>query len=283
VFFQGDHVPFIPSTFLWRWYNWGKGQPQPPPAEVARDIERTMIEVPPPAFAVVYGDVTQQPGYAKQVMDMLDPERFVFLRLDEMNALARQIGRFQDVGVKHWAHEEIEACFKAGIAEGCSETRYGPTLAVTRDEMAVWVARALAGGEADVPEGPGEEAFPDVPSNARAHKYVAYAVDKQVAAGYRDGRYHPELEVDRAQMAVFVARAMCDPIGDKGLASYTPPTEPTFPDVPRSFWAYRYIEYIADAERQVVCGYADGCYHPELVVTRDQMAVYIGRAFGLAG
>jgi hypothetical protein len=30
-----------------------------------------------------------------------------------------------------------------------------------------------------------------------------------------------------------------------------------------------------------VAGYPDGLYHPEVVVTRDQMAVYVARAFGL--
>jgi len=31
----------------------------------------------------------------------------------------------------------------------------------------------------------------------------------------------------------------------------------------------------------VVNGYEDGLYHPEIVVTRDQMAVYVARAFEL--
>jgi hypothetical protein len=31
----------------------------------------------------------------------------------------------------------------------------------------------------------------------------------------------------------------------------------------------------------VVNGYPDGTYHPERQVTRDQMAVYVARAFGL--
>jgi len=48
--------------------------------------------------------------------------------------------------------------------------------------------------------------------------------------------------------------------------------------VPADFWAYKYVEYIADAE--VTQGYPDGKYHPEVDVTRDQMAVYISRAFG---
>ncbi len=40
-----------------------------------------------------------------------------------------------------------------------------------------------------------------------------------------------------------------------------------------------HIEYCV--ERGVVEGYDDGYYRPEDVVTRDQMAVYIARAFGL--
>jgi hypothetical protein len=31
----------------------------------------------------------------------------------------------------------------------------------------------------------------------------------------------------------------------------------------------------------VVQGYDDGYYHPEVMVTRDQMAVYVARAFDL--
>ena len=54
---------------------------------------------------------------------------------------------------------------------------------------------------------------------------------------------------------------------------------PTFPDVPDTFWAYRHIEYCV--ENGVVQGYDDGYYHPEITVTRDQMAVYVARAFGL--
>jgi len=34
-------------------------------------------------------------------------------------------------------------------------------------------------------------------------------------------------------------------------------------------------------ENGVVSGYDDGYYRPEWVVTRDQMAVYVARAFGL--
>jgi len=70
---------------------------------------------------------------------------------------------------------------------------------------------------------------------------------------------------------------MVAPSGDAGIADPEPP--PTFPDVPPDFWAYKQVEYCA--RNGVVQGYDNGSYGPEVVVTRDQMAVYIARAFGL--
>jgi hypothetical protein len=45
------------------------------------------------------------------------------------------------------------------------------------------------------------------------------------------------------------------------------------------YWAYKHIEYCK--AQGIVSGYWDG-YHPADTVTRDQMAVYVARAFGLA-
>jgi hypothetical protein len=55
---------------------------------------------------------------------------------------------------------------------------------------------------------------------------------------------------------------------------------PSFTDVPADYWAYRHVEYCVGAG--IVQGYADGSYRPANEVTRDQMAVYVQRAFGLA-
>jgi hypothetical protein len=77
-----------------------------------------------------------------------------------------------------------------------------------------------------------------------------------------------------------VARSICDPTGEDGLADYTPADPRNFPDVPSGFWSYKHVEYCV--EYGVVSGYGDGLYHPERVVTRDQMAVYVARAFGLS-
>ncbi len=188
-------------------------------------------------------------------------------------------GTFPDVPRDFWAYEAIEKCAEVGIVAGYPDGLYHPEIAVTRDQMAVYISRALAGSDFDVPEFTGTPTFPDVDEMHWALRHVEYAVDQNVVAGYQDGTYHPEYEVTRDQMAVYVARSLVAPDGEEGLADYVPADPRNFPDVASDFWAYTHVEYCV--ENGVVAGYLDGLYHPEIVVTRDQMAVYVARAFGL--
>ncbi|MGD0112163.1 MAG: S-layer homology domain-containing protein [Armatimonadota bacterium] len=277
LFFRGDHVPFLPGTFSWPW----ESDPTNTAETIAANIVATMSAQRPPAFAIALDGIIREPAIAKQVMDILAPQGYEFLRLDEMNDLARQIDHFFDVGTKYWAHDQIEACFKAGIVQGYSDNYYQPTDPVTRDQMAVYISRALAGGDAKVPTGPATATFSDVATDYWAFKYVEYAVDQGVVKGYSDGTYKPADQVTRDQMSVFIARAIATPTAGADLVNYTPPTTATFPDVATTFWAYKYVEYIAQPSIAVTKGYPDGDYHPEYVCTRDQMAVYVARAFRL--
>ncbi len=188
--------------------------------------------------------------------------------------------RFHDVPSCFWAFGEIEACVNADVVRGYLDNTYRPEYAVTRDQMAVYISRGVAGGDEDVPEFTGAPTFPDVPEGFWALDHVEYAVAQNVVEGYEDGTYHPEYEVDRGQMAVYVARSLVAPSGEAALADYVPADPRDFPDVPEDFWAYPHIEYCV--EHGVVQGYGDGLYHPEYTVTRDQMAVYVAKAFELA-
>ena len=187
---------------------------------------------------------------------------------------------FSDVPLGFWARDHIYATARAGIVQGYPDGLYHPEFSVTRDQMAVYIARAIAGGDASVPDpGCSTPVFTDVPCDQWARKYVQFCVSHGVVQGYEDGSYHPTEEVDRAQMAVYVARALVAPAGEAGLATYVPADPRNFPDVPSTFWAYKHVEYCV--ENGVVQGYDDGYYHPEIIVTRDQMAVYVARAFQL--
>jgi len=186
---------------------------------------------------------------------------------------------FGDVPTTFWGWPDIEACYFAGIVGGYGDGLYHPEYAVTRDQMAVYISRALAGGEERVPEFAGTPTFPDVDEGFWALDHVEHAVEQNVVEGYDDGNYHPEYEVTRDQMAVYVARAMVAPTGEAALADYLPTDPRDFPDVPPDRWGWKHIEYCV--EHDVVEGYEDGLYHPAEPVARDQMAVYIARAFQL--
>ncbi|HUU54125.1 MAG TPA: S8 family serine peptidase [Armatimonadota bacterium] len=208
------------------------------------------------------------------------------------------VGTFTDVSASFWAWRHIEAAVASNVVRGYGDGTYQPLCTVTRDQMAVYIARALAGGDENVPDGPATASFSDVPNTGYgedetepywAYKYVEYCAhpDQDVVKGYDDDTYRPLEPVNRGQMATYIGRALAG--GDTFFDSYTPLGGPSFPDVldtgygddgTEPYWAYKYIEYIADAE--VTQGYPDGNYYPEVVVGRDQMAVYISRAFGYA-
>jgi len=184
---------------------------------------------------------------------------------------------FSDTPLDHWALDAIERCAGMGIVAGYPDGSYRPGITVTRDQMAVYISRAAAGGDANVPTGPATATFSDVATDSWAYKHIEYAHAQGVVQGYGDGTYGPTISVDRGQMAVFIARAIAG-----GESSVPPgPETPHFPDVGTDFWAYKHIEYIADPARAVTQGYPDGKYHPEYICTRDQTAVFVQRAFRL--
>jgi len=183
--------------------------------------------------------------------------------------------RFWDVPDGFWAWREIGACVEADIVQGYAGGWYHPEVTVSRDQMAVFIARGMAGGDEDVPTGPAEATFDDVPTDHWAYKYVEYCVANDIVQGFGPVTYGPAGIVARDSMAVFVSRAVAG--GDGNVPEG--PAEATFDDVPTDYWAYKYVEYcVAD---DIVQGYGPATYGPTVRVARDQMAVFICRAFRL--
>ncbi|HUU53886.1 MAG TPA: S-layer homology domain-containing protein [Armatimonadota bacterium] len=79
---------------------------------------------------------------------------------------------------------------------------------------AVLCLLALVGLAAAAPAPAAE--YLDVPKWHWAWNYIQGVTDAEVSAGFDDGLYRPGTVVSRAQMAVFIARAMC------GGDSYVP-------------------------------------------------------------
>lgn len=180
---------------------------------------------------------------------------------------------FKDIASTFWAYKEIGAAKNAGVIGGYSDNTFRPSDKVTRAQMAVFIARAVANanGLSAVP-GPSpyeNNYFKDVVPGYWAYKEIQYLARLKLISGYPDGTYKPEELVTRAQMAVYLARAIkIDPYNK---------ISPSFKDVSKSYWAYKEIEALY--LRGVVSGFPDGTYKPETPITRDQAAVFIVRAF----
>jgi hypothetical protein len=200
---------------------------------------------------------------------------------------------FPDIAADSWAFDAIAACAAAGIVQGYWDGTYRPDLPVTRGQMAVYISRALAGGDegVQVPSGTAEPTFTDVGADHWAYRYVEYCAGANVVEGYPDGGYHPGEVVNRGQMAVYIARALVTPSGDAGIPDYAhmviePPVF-VLDVTPYNEWAWCYNHVVYCVVQGVVQGYPDAGsgdairYVPGNAVTRDQMAVYIARAFAL--
>jgi subtilase family serine protease len=237
----------------------------------------------PVGVAPVTNDLNTTIGKTADIGTDTSPRCFAGV-IDEVY-IGDQLPSFADVPPTYWSFDETEACSAGEIVQGYlvpdpdhpgSDLHvYEPTWVVARDQMAVYIARALAGGDAAVPAGPAQATFADVPTTYWAFRHIEYDYDEGVVTGYDAERYAPGDPVDRGQMAVFVSRARgWVKIGDDMTTA-----PELFPDVPAGFWAGTAVKACVD--NQVVRGYGDGLYHPEIQVTRDQMAVYIAKAFEL--
>jgi len=140
----------------------------------------------------------------------------VFMQRAFQIPLSNYTGGFADLNPGDWADDEIQSCVEAGIVQGYPGTPlpyYLPNTVVDRGQMAVFVARGMAGGEGSVPSGPPTATFPDVPTDAWNYKHVEYAVANDVVQGYPGPppTYQPLWNVTRDQMAVFVYRSAVQP------------------------------------------------------------------------
>jgi hypothetical protein len=138
--------------------------------------------------------------------------------------------------------------------------------------MAVFLKRGIHGSTYSPPTPDGSHPFSDI-SGHWAEAWIEDLYDEGFTSGFPDGTYRPENGVTRAEMAVFLLKAM------HGTA-YTPPT-PTggsFNDV-GGHWAEAWIEQLK--AEGITSGYPDGSYKPENQVSRAEMAVFLVNAFSL--
>ena len=180
--------------------------------------------------------------------------------------------RFADTPLDYWATPFIEVIYQAGYTTGYGgTTEFKPEYEVTREQMAVFILRALHEVPADGYCG-STAPFSDVAANRWSCKYVKRLVELGITAGIGQGLFGPEDAVTREQMAAFITRAL-DEVPNDGYCG----TEDPFTDVPSSWWSCKYVKRLMELE--ITAGIGEGLYGPGNPVTRAQMAVFLARAF----
>jgi len=153
---------------------------------------------------------------------------------------------------------DIEWVFNEGITKGCSAERYCPTDAVTREQMAIFLDRALA-----LPTTTTDYFGDDTGRTGEA------AINRVAAAGITSGcstgHYCPTDTVPRGAMASFLARAFALPATSTDYFSDDNGTT-----------------HESNINKVAAAGITSGCspttYCPSADVTRGQMAAFLRRA-----
>ena len=187
---------------------------------------------------------------------------------------------FADTPGNAWYWTYVEGFYAKGITTGCATNpfQYCPDRAVTRAEMAVFILRAIHGGSYQPTPNP-TGMFSDVPVTGK--EWMEPWIEEFYNEGMTTGcytpplQYCPERSVTRAEMAVFILRAIHG-------SSYQPPAASHyFSDDPVSGkeWMEAWVDEFYRENLTTGCAQNPLRYCPEQNVTRAEMATFIDRAF----
>jgi S-layer homology domain len=215
-------------------------------------------------------------------------------------------GSFTDVPRSHPFYTKIETLLHNNITSGCTADSYCPDALLSRSQIAIFLAKAVAKGAANIPNSGttrngasysctfgGTSFFVDVAPTDPFCKHVHYLAAQNVISACGTSRYCPNDLLSRLEMSAFVARAMEAPGGDSAVPESYGPDPSTgrsydctsaspnlhFADVTDSDSLCKYPHFLW--ARGIVAGCGPNEYCPQGDVARDQMAKFVVNAFGL--
>ena len=211
---------------------------------------------------------------------------------------------FTDVPPTAPYYDLIEMLLHNAVTTGCTPTTYCPDAHVYRLQMAIFLARAQAGGDGRVPPSGyagsrwyncvagGVSLFADIDPSNPFCRHVHYILGTSVTTGCVPGsQFCTDNEVNRGQMAMFVARAVTGsdagvplvygPDPGTGKSYSCDPARPNshFTDVSASDQYCRHVNYLW--ARNIETGYPDNTDLPGNPVTRANMSLFLVNGFNL--
>ena len=173
--------------------------------------------------------------------------------------------RFSDVPSNSEYAPYICWLASTGVTTGTSSTTFSPAASVTRQQMAAFLYR-MAGQPAFTP--PAKPSFSDVPADSQYFLWIEWLKTTGITTGTSATTFSPTAGVTRQQMAAFLYRMA-------GQPPFTPPSKPSFSDVPANSDYFVSIEWLKTTG--VTTGTSATTFSPTAVVTRQQMAAFLYR------
>ena len=108
---------------------------------------------------------------------------------------------FTDTVYNSWYAQHVDYVYERGLMNGVSDSKFAPNNPVTRG-MVVTVLYRIAGQ----PKVSGSSPFSDVPAGKYYTNAVIWAQSEGVVSGFSDGKFHPDENVTREQLATILYR-----------------------------------------------------------------------------
>ena len=183
--------------------------------------------------------------------------------------------KFTDVE-GHWAADAIRLMEERGIANGMTENEFAPEGTITRAQFATLLVRALG---LDITAE--QSTFADVNADAWYKSYVMAAYRAGLVNGMGDGRFSPEANITREQMAVMIMRAF-NTLENADFASMSTDMGQRFQDQTGiAGWAYRAVLIANDMG--IINGMTEDTFAPAMNATRAQAIVMLMRLLQSTG
>lgn len=108
---------------------------------------------------------------------------------------------FRDVNLNDWNYEYVEYVYLKSIMIGVTNNQFKPGIPLTRSMFATILYRLES-----CPEVVYKNRFPDVPAGTWYSDAVEWTVNQRIADGFPDGRFGPDENITREQMAKMLHR-----------------------------------------------------------------------------
>lgn len=173
---------------------------------------------------------------------------------------------FIDVDSSRWSYEYINAVREKDFMNGKTSREFVPAEFITRAEFAVTISRALKMEIKDI-----EVASYQDTKNHWAKNYIEAVRNMGIMIGYGNQTFKPNEPITREEVAKVLSTLALEEL-EKNEGFY-------FKDIDTQSWSY---SYILDVVRKgFMIGYENNIFLPQNLVTREEVATVIARAFKL--